>query len=69
MPIFARVFAGTFLAAAAIIPDVPDQGIFDAYITNIVDNNLINYYHIIISRYSYGRTMPMGDAAGREGLI
>ena len=65
----ARGFAGTFLAAAAVIPAFPARGIFDAYIANIVDNSLINYYHIIISRYSYGKPMLAGNAAGREGLI
>ena len=65
----ARGFAGTFLATAAVIPAVPARRIFDAYIANIVDKIIINYYHISISRYSYGKPMPTGNAAGREGLI
>ena len=68
MPIFGKGFAETFLAAAAVIPDFPTRGIFDVYIANIVDNHIINYYHISISRYSYGKPMPAGNAAGREGL-
>lgn len=69
MPILPEVLLALFLAAAAVIPDFPAWGIFDAYIANIVDNIIINYYHILISRYSYGRPMPTGNAAGREGLI